>query len=146
MSEPRSGLVAGGGDRDGAGRIRRLTQVALNADLTIERVEGVIGEIGSSLDYFRNVLGTFDGTLDKFGSTLDSLVTSIDGIDEVVGALSDTQRSLDGLVTDFGEIIATVNWLLTPVVVARVQLERLVDLPGAGAVNGALGVLMGRDR
>lgn len=87
MSEPTSGPAAGGADRDGAGRIRRLTQAALNADLTIERVEGVLGEI-----------------------------------------------------------IATVNWLLTPVAVARTQLGRVADLPGAGAVNGALGVLTGRGR
>lgn len=151
MIEPYGGATAGGPsfsgpDREGAGRIRRLTQAALNADLTIGRVEGVLGEIGSSLDYFRNVLGTFDGALDRFGNTLDSLVTSIEGIDDVVDSLTGTQQSLDGLVADFGEIIATVNWLLTPVSIARTQLARVAALPGAGAVNEALGVLTGRGR
>lgn len=133
-------------DPAAAGRIRRLTQAALNADVTIGRVEGVVGEIGTSLDYFRNVLGTFDGTLDKFGGTLDSLVTSIDGIDDVVDALSDTQKDLDGLVSALGEVVSTVNWLLTPVHVAREQLSKLPEIAAAAAAAlpvAEIGALVG---
>lgn len=102
-----------------AGRIRRLTQAALNVDVTLGRVEETAAEIGTSLDYFREVLETFDGTLDTFSETLTALGGSIDDIDRMLGEMLGTRQGVEGLLERAERVLMTVDWVLTPLTVAR---------------------------
>ncbi|MDM7487696.1 hypothetical protein QYS60_16680 [Rhodococcus sp. GXMU-t2271] len=100
------------GPGDGAsGRIRRLTQAALNADATIARVERAAEGIGVSLANFDRVLGRFDEQLGDFAVAVDRLGASIDRVDL-------TLRRIE-------RIVDTADWLLTPVTAVRGQLSRL---------------------
>ncbi|UGQ40868.1 hypothetical protein [Rhodococcus aetherivorans] len=122
---PRGSDMARGGDMarrgdmadltgpgDGtSGRIRRLTQAALNADVTIARIEGVADGIGVSLANFDRVLGRFDEQLGDFAVAVDRLGASIDRVDL-------TLRKIE-------RIVDTADWLLTPVTATRRQLTRL---------------------
>nr|WP_271214145.1 hypothetical protein [Rhodococcus wratislaviensis]GLK41548.1 hypothetical protein GCM10017611_84240 [Rhodococcus wratislaviensis] len=119
MSKP-TGEAAGGVDT--AGRIRRLTQAALNADVTIGRVDGVAHEIGTSLDEFTRVLGRFDALLDKFADGLGTFAGTVRSVDGVVGSLAATEQDLDELLLRVGRIVETVDWLLTPATAARRRL------------------------
>ncbi|MFZ2173552.1 MAG: hypothetical protein WAW17_05840 [Rhodococcus sp. (in: high G+C Gram-positive bacteria)] len=108
-----------------AGRLRRLTQAALNADVTMGRVDGVADEIGNSLDEFHRVLSRFEAMLDKFSAGLDGFADTVRSVDELVGFVAGTDQDLDQLLLRIGRIVETVDWLLTPAVVARRQLSRL---------------------
>ncbi|WP_016883239.1 MULTISPECIES: hypothetical protein [unclassified Rhodococcus (in: high G+C Gram-positive bacteria)] len=120
MSKP-TGVGADGVDT--AGRIRRLTQAALNADVTIGRVDGVAHEIGTSLDEFARVLGRFDALLDKFADGLDTFAGTVRSVDGVVGSLTDPEQDLDELLLRVGRIVETVDWLLTPATAVRHRLS-----------------------
>jgi ABC-type transporter Mla subunit MlaD len=120
MNKP-TGVGADGDDT--AGRIRRLTQAALNADVTIGRVDGVAHEIGTSLDEFARVLGRFDALLDKFADGLDTFAGTVRSVDGVVGSLTDPEQDLDELLLRVGRIVETVDWLLTPATAVRHRLS-----------------------
>ncbi|MDG3015549.1 hypothetical protein [Speluncibacter jeojiensis] len=109
----------GGGPLEPSGRIRRLTQAALNADQTIGRIDGVAGDLSLSLEEFNRVLARFDETIDRFGGLLDGLAASIGTIDTVVGALARTQRNVDALLSGAERVVGTADWLLSPLTALR---------------------------
>lgn len=109
----------GGGPLEPSGRIRRLTQAALNADQTIGRIDGVAGDLSLSLEEFNRVLARFDETIDRFGGLLDGLAVSIGTIDTVVGALACTQRNVDALLSGAERVVGTADWLLSPLTTLR---------------------------
>lgn len=123
MSEADDGL--------NSGRIRRLTQAALNVDVTLGRVEETASQIGVSLGHFKDVLDTFDGTLTTFADTLTALGASIDDVDRMLAQILGTRQGPDGLLERAERVLTTVDWVLTPLTVTR-----RISLGALGAVTG----------
>jgi len=101
-------------------RIRRLTEAALNAESTLDRVDGLANGMSGVLDDLSHVVAHLDPSLDHLDAVLTSLKFELEGI-------SESRADVDKLVAQVGRILDLIEWLLTPAFVARQRLDQLVD-------------------
>lgn len=142
--------------RTASGRIKRLTQAALNVDATLDRVGGVAEDLGASLDDFQRVLGRMDALLERFGGSLDEFAGTIGELNSVVRPLTSDPDGVEELIARVERVVATVDWALTPLTWARAVTggvpaaarEAAVRLGGIadGATGGAVGRILGLRR
>lgn len=131
--------ITAGEARSASGRIKRLTQAALNVDATLDRVGGVADELGMSLDDFQRVLVRMDALLEKFGGSLDEFAGTIDELNSVVRPLTADPEGIAQLIERADRVAATVDWALTPLTWVRAAADGVPAIVGEAA--GLLGGL-----
>ena len=73
-----------GTTRTGRERIKTLANAALNADLTIEQLETVLGTLTSSLSALDNSIDGLDRSLVTFNGSLARLNETLDRLERIV--------------------------------------------------------------
>jgi hypothetical protein len=86
--------------RTGRERIRTLTQAALNADVTVEQVDAVLGDLGDALADLGNSTVGLDATMARFNETItriDELAPRLIGVVERMEVIGDRVERIVGL-------------------------------------------------
>jgi ABC-type transporter Mla subunit MlaD len=86
--------------RTGRERIRTLTQAALNADVTVEQVDAVLGDLSDALSDLNNSTSGLDATLARFNETItriDELAPRLIGVVERLEVIVDRVEKIVGL-------------------------------------------------
>lgn len=65
-------------------RLKTLAQAALNADLTVQQLEGVLADMNTSLSGLNGALDTFENSLEHLNTTLGKLDELAPRLDSVV--------------------------------------------------------------
>ena len=89
----RSG--GGGGPRQ---RIKTLTQAAMNADVTVNQLEDVLGGLGDSLTDLNKSLTHLNTAVDRLNSGLDHFEATLSRIDDLMGRLATLVAPVEAVV------------------------------------------------
>ncbi|EGD56376.1 hypothetical protein [Gordonia neofelifaecis] len=101
-----------GGDRQ---RLRKLAQAALNADQTVDQVEGILGDVGPVLGSLGNTIDGLDSTIEKLNVTLDELNGTLAKVDDTVGRMSDVVMRLEKVVGRVEIIVSVAEQAFKPI-------------------------------
>ncbi|ROZ83987.1 hypothetical protein [Gordonia sp. OPL2] len=80
-------------------RFKKLAQAALNADVTVDQVEGILSDLGDVLIDMNKTIGGLDGAIDTLDSTLTRLSGTLDQVDSTVVAMGDVVDRLERVVS-----------------------------------------------
>ena len=105
----------GDGSRTGRERLRKLTQAALNADETVDQVEGILGDMGEVLVGLGGTIGTLEGTFTTFDASLVNLSTTMTRVDGMADQVEDLMYRLEAIVARVERIVGIVDTALAPV-------------------------------
>jgi ABC-type transporter Mla subunit MlaD len=93
--------------RTGRERIQKLAQAALNADMTVEQVDTLLGDLGETLTDLNHSTSTLDATLERFNATISR-------IDELAPRLIAVVDRMEDVVTRVERIVGLGESVLVP--------------------------------
>jgi len=73
------------GDRRPRRRIKTLTQAAMNADVTVNQLEGVLGGLGDTLGDLDDSLTNLNSAIGRLDDGLEHVESTLERIDYIVG-------------------------------------------------------------
>ncbi|MCZ4578215.1 hypothetical protein M0655_21700 [Gordonia amicalis] len=79
-------------------RIKKLAQAALNADMTVEQLEGILADMGEALEGLGPTMSNLDATIEKLDATLVRMSGTLDQVDATVDRMSDVVARLERVV------------------------------------------------
>ncbi|EON33450.1 MULTISPECIES: hypothetical protein [Gordonia] len=95
-------------------RIKKLAQAALNADVTVEQLEGILADMGETLDGLGPTLDGLNSTIAKLDSTLVRLSGTLDQVDATVDRMSDIVGRLERVVGRVEALVGIGETALKP--------------------------------
>jgi ABC-type transporter Mla subunit MlaD len=93
------------GDRPARQRIKTLTQAAMNADVTVNQLEGVLGGLGDTL-------GDLNTSLSNLNSAVDRLDNGLDHFEATLGRIDDLMKRLVTLVAPVEAIVERIDYMV----------------------------------
>jgi ABC-type transporter Mla subunit MlaD len=115
------------GGRPPRQRLKTLTQAAMNADVTVNQLEGVLGGLGDtltdlndSLSNLNNAIGRLDGGLDHFEATLGR-------IDDLMQRLVTLVAPVEAIVERIDYIVGVGETVMTPLSVTEHAVRNMLN-------------------
>jgi len=118
-------MVDKGDGKNQRGRIRTLTQAALNADVTVSQVETILGDLGGTLDDMNKTIITLDTSIERFNETISR-------IDELAPRLFGVVERMESIVERVESMVDLAESVIAPITATE------------SAVRGALKSLLRR--
>ncbi|MBD0862089.1 hypothetical protein IA539_12810 [Gordonia sp. zg691] len=79
-------------------RIRKLAQAAMNADVTVEQLDGILADMGETLNGLGPTMDGLNSTIEKLDATLVRMSGTLDQVDATVDRMSDVVQRLERVV------------------------------------------------
>jgi hypothetical protein len=86
-------------------RLKTLAQAALNADVTVGQLEGVLTGLGDTMNELNSSLVGLNATVERLGGGLDHL-------EETMAGLDDLSRRLVALIEPVEAIVNRIDYLV----------------------------------
>jgi ABC-type transporter Mla subunit MlaD len=109
----------GRSQRPVGGRIRTLTQAALNADVTVSQVEAILGDLGDTLADLNKTTAVLDVTIDRFNDTITR-------IDELAPRLIAVVERLELIVDRVESMVTLAETVISPIVATENAVRGIV--------------------
>jgi hypothetical protein len=93
------------GDRPARQRIKTLTQAAMNADVTVNQLEDVLGGLGGTL-------GDLNTSLTNLNNAVDRLDDGLDHFEATLGRIDDLMKRLVTLVAPVEAIVERIDYMV----------------------------------
>lgn len=116
-------------------RLRKLAQAAMNADQTVDQVEGILGDMGPVLAGLTGTMGELDGAINNLEGTLERLNRSLDNVDVTVARMAGVVTRLERVVTQVEHLVALGETAMRPLGVIESAGRGVVGLLGFGGRN-----------
>ncbi|GAA4752556.1 hypothetical protein MUG78_10280 [Gordonia alkaliphila] len=113
-------------------RLRKLAQAAMNADQTVDQVEGILGDMGPVLAGLTGTIGELDGAIENLETTLERLNTSLDKVDTTVNRMAGVVTRLERVVGQVEQLVALGEVAMRPLGVIESAGRGVVGLLGFG--------------
>ncbi|MEZ5210712.1 hypothetical protein MYK68_05270 [Gordonia sp. PP30] len=113
-------------------RLRKLAQAAMNADQTVDQVEGILGDMGPVLEGLSTTVASLDGSIDSLDVTLERLNTSLDNVDSTVNRMAGVVTRLERIVTQVEGLVAIAETALRPISAVESAAHGVAGLLGFG--------------
>jgi ABC-type transporter Mla subunit MlaD len=94
------------GDRPARQRIKTLTQAAMNADVTVNQLEDVLGGLGATL-------GDLNDSLTRLNTAVDRLDAGLDHFEATLGRIDDLMKRLVTLVAPVEAIVERIDYMVS---------------------------------
>ena len=107
---------AGGGPRQ---RIKTLTQAAMNADVTVNQVEDVLGGLGDTLTDLNNSLTHLNTAVDRLNDGLDHFEATLSRIDDLMGRLATLVAPVEAVVQRIDYMVSVGETVMSPLSVTE---------------------------
>lgn len=98
----------GRGQRPVGGRLRTLTQAALNADLTVSQAEAILGDLGETLADMNRTIVVLDTSIERFNETITR-------IDELAPRLIGVVAQMESIVDRVEIMVGLAETLMSPI-------------------------------
>ncbi|HEV7360729.1 MAG TPA: ATPase [Mycobacterium sp.] len=108
-------------------RIKTLTQAALNADKTVEQVEGVLDGLGRTMNELSSSLTRLNGTVERLEGGLDHLEGTLGHLDELAKRLIAVVEPVESIVKRIDYIVSVGETVMSPLSVTEHALRGVVD-------------------
>ena len=111
--------MAGMADRTaGAGperkRLKTLAQAALNADVTVGQLEGVLTGLGDTMNELNRSLNGLNSTIERLGAGLDHLEETMSSLDDLAIRLTTLLEPVEAIVSRIDYIVAVGETAMSP--------------------------------
>jgi ABC-type transporter Mla subunit MlaD len=113
---PMADRSGGGGPRQ---RIKTLTQAAMNADVTVNQLEDVLGGLGDSLTDLNKSLTHLNTAVDRLDSGLDHFEATLSRIDDLMGRLATLVAPVEAIVERIDYMVGVGETVMSPLSVTE---------------------------
>ena len=113
---PMADRSGGGGPRQ---RIKTLTQAAMNADVTVNQLEDVLGGLGDSLTDLNKSLTHLNNAVDRLNSGLDHFEATLSRIDDLMGRLATLVAPVEAVVQRIDYMVSVGETVMSPLSVTE---------------------------
>lgn len=96
-------------------RLRKLAQAALNADVTVEQVNDILGGLGGVLGDMDSTISTLQGTAADLDNTLARFSLTLDTVDVAIAQMGDVVDRMDAIVTRVELIVGIAEAAFRPI-------------------------------
>ncbi|MFW0796241.1 hypothetical protein AAFP30_20680 [Gordonia sp. CPCC 205515] len=95
-------------------RFKKLAQAALNADVTVDQVQGILVDLGGVLEDMDKTITGLDGGIDNLNGTLARMSGTLDQVDATVGAMGEVVDRLERVVSRVEALVGIGEAALRP--------------------------------
>lgn len=107
------------GSRAPRQRIKTLAQAALNADVTVEQLEDVLGGLGSTLTDLNDSLTNLNNAVDRLNGGLDHFEATLSRIDDMMGRLATLVAPVEAVVERIDYMVSVGETVMSPLSVTE---------------------------
>jgi ABC-type transporter Mla subunit MlaD len=111
------------GSRAPRQRIKTLAQAALNADVTVEQLEDVLGGLGDSLTDLNTSLTNLNAAVDRLNGGLDHFEATLSRIDDLVSRLVTLVAPVEAVVERIDYMVGVGETVMSPLSVTEHALR-----------------------
>jgi ABC-type transporter Mla subunit MlaD len=108
-------------------RIKTLTQAAMNADVTVNQLEGLLGGLGDTLSDLNNSLSNLNTAVDRLDAGLDHFEATLSRIDDLMGRLVTLVAPVEAIVERIDYMVGVGETVMSPLSVADHAVRNLFN-------------------
>lgn len=102
------------GSRPPRQRIKTLTQAAMNADVTVNQLEDVLGGLGDTLSDLNNSLSNLNGAVNRLDAGLDHFEATLGRIDDLMKRLVTLVAPVEAIVERIDYMVSIGETVMSP--------------------------------
>jgi ABC-type transporter Mla subunit MlaD len=107
------------GSRPPRQRIKTLTQAAMNADVTVGQLEGLLGGLGDTLTDLNISLSNLNGAVDRLDGGLDHFEATLSRIDDLMKRLVTLVAPVEAIVERIDYMVSVGETVMSPLSVTE---------------------------
>jgi ABC-type transporter Mla subunit MlaD len=115
------------GGRPPRQRIRTLTQAAMNADVTVGQLEGVLGGLGDTLTDLNTSLSNLNNAIDRLDRGLDHFEATLGRIDDLMKRLVTLVAPVEAIVERIDYMVGVGETVMSPFSVTEHAFRNVVN-------------------
>jgi ABC-type transporter Mla subunit MlaD len=115
------------GSRPPRQRLKTLTQAAMNADVTVNQLEGVLGGLGDTLTDLNNSLSNLNSAVDRLDGGLDHFETTLSRIDDLMKRLVTLVAPVEAIVERIDYMVGVGETVMSPFSVTEHAVRNVVN-------------------
>jgi ABC-type transporter Mla subunit MlaD len=117
----------GAGDRPARQRIKTLTQAAMNADVTVNQLEDVLGGLGDTLGDLNDSLSRLNTAVDRLDAGLDHFEATLSRIDDLMKRLVTLVAPVEAIVERIDYMVSVGETVMSPLSVTEHAFRNLIN-------------------
>lgn len=107
------------GDRPPRQRIKTLTQAAMNADVTVNQLEDLLGGLGDTLTDLNKSLSNLNDAVDRLDDGLDHFEATLSRIDDLMKRLLTLVAPVEAIVERIDYMVGVGETVMSPLSVTE---------------------------
>jgi ABC-type transporter Mla subunit MlaD len=115
------------GSRPPRQRLKTLTQAAMNADVTVNQLEGVLGGLGDTLMDLNNSLSNLNCAVDRLDGGLDHFEATLSRIDDLMKRLVTLVAPVEAIVERIDYMVGVGETVMSPFSVTEHAVRNVVN-------------------
>ncbi len=115
------------GNRPPRQRIKTLTQAAMNADVTVNQLEDLLGGLGDTLSDLNTSLSNLNGAVDRLDAGLDHFETTLSRIDDLMQRLVTLVAPVEAIVERIDYMVGVGETVMSPFSVTEHAFRNVVN-------------------
>jgi ABC-type transporter Mla subunit MlaD len=114
------------GNRPVRKRIKTLTEAAMNADVTVNQLEDLLGGLGDTLTDLNNSLSNLNTAVDRLDDGLDHFEATLSRIDDLMSRLLTLVAPVEAIVERIDYMVGIGETVMSPLSVTEHAVRNMV--------------------
>jgi ABC-type transporter Mla subunit MlaD len=115
------------GGRPPRQRLKTLTQAAMNADVTVNQLEDVLGGLGDTLTDLNNSLSNLNGAVERLDGGLDHFEATLSRIDDLMKRLVTLVAPVEAIVERIDYMVGVGETVMSPFSITEHAFRNVVN-------------------
>lgn len=115
------------GDRPPRQRIKTLTQAAMNADVTVNQLEDLLGGLGGTLSDLNTSLSNLNSAVDRLDAGLDHFEATLSRIDDLMKRLVTLVAPVEAIVERIDYMVGVGETVMSPLSVTEHAFRNMLS-------------------
>jgi ABC-type transporter Mla subunit MlaD len=115
------------GGRPPRQRLKTLTQAAMNADVTVNQLEGVLGGLGDTLTDLNDSLSNLNSAIGRLDNGLDHFEATLGRIDDLMKRLVTLVAPVEAIVERIDYMVGVGETVMSPFSVTEHAFRNMVN-------------------
>jgi len=115
------------GGRPPRQRLKTLTQAAMNADVTVNQLEDVLGGLGDTLGDLNDSLSRLNTAVDRLDAGLDHFEATLSRIDDLMKRLVTLVAPVEAIVERIDYMVGVGETVMSPLSVTEHALRNMIN-------------------
>jgi ABC-type transporter Mla subunit MlaD len=115
------------GSRPPRQRLKTLTQAAMNADVTVNQLEDILGGLGETLTDLNDSLSKLNGAVERLDGGLDHFEATLGRIDDLMKRLVTLVAPVEAIVERIDYMVAVGETVMSPFSVTEHAFRNMIN-------------------